>query len=496
MRFKRAIIICFAFMMLISTKAYAAHTFNSNYIYNYWKDTKKSLPAFELANIIDGSNMNGIKLSGVNDVFVSNDRIFLVDTMESRVNVFDTNFNLLTSIKLIRNAEGKIVINSANNKQLMLTNPEGVYMDDNTEELYIADTAAERIVVLDGNTYAFKRTIEKPKNMVGVTQFKPSKLVVGKDGMISIVVQGSYEGIVQLNNDGSFSRYFGLNKPKVNIIDELWKSMATKNQKEKMKKVFAPSFNNITIDSNGLIFATTYDASAQDMVFRFNSKGENVLMKNGYLPVTGDLSENIVSDNGTGSTSQNGKKSKFVDIAVSDFGVYALLDATKGRVFIYDFEGDLLNIFGSLGNLKGNVKNPSAIAWLGKKLLISDKDLGVCYVYEPTEFGQTVLDAAEQYYNGNWDEAGKLFNETVKLNSNYDIGYIGVGRNYLMQGEYEKAMYYLKLGNSRDYYSRAYNGYRNLVIKKNAGWFITLLILIAIALFYSEYRYNKKNDLS
>ncbi|MDI6617307.1 MAG: hypothetical protein QME45_01360 [Clostridiales bacterium] len=494
MKFKYSvIIICLIFLMLPCTKVYAANTFEHNYIYNYWGEANKSLPAFEFVNVIDGSVMKDIKFSEVDDVFVSKDRIFLVDTMESRVNVFDTNFNFLVSIKLIRDANGRIVVNPQTNEQLMLTNPEGVFMDDNTGLLYIADTAAERIVVLDGKTYSFSRIIEKPDNMVGVTQFKPSKLVVGKDGVISIVVQGSYEGIIQLNNDGTFSRYFGLNKPKVNMIDQLWESIATRKQKEKMKKVFAPSFNNLTIDQDGLIYATTYDASAQNMVFRFDSKGENVLMENGYLPVTGDLVQNIESSNDSSNSNQIAQKSKFVDIAVSDFGVYALLDKTKGRVFIYDFEGDLLNIFGSSGDLKGNVKNPTGIAWLGKKLLISDKDLGVCYLYEPTEFGETVLNAAEQYYKGNWNNAGKLFDETVKLNANYDVGYTGVGRNYLMQDQYEKAMYYLKLGNSKSYYSKAYNGYRSLAIQKYIGWFAALFLLITFTLFYSEYKYNKKN---
>ncbi|MFD2505847.1 PknD, partial [Paenibacillus septentrionalis] len=84
---------------------------------------------------------------------------------------------------------------------------------------YIADTGAERIIVLDGTDYHLKRMINKPENMVGATQFKPSKIVVDKDGKISVIVQGSYEGIIEIHNNGSFSRYFGLNKPRVNIID-------------------------------------------------------------------------------------------------------------------------------------------------------------------------------------------------------------------------------------------------------------------------------------
>lgn len=480
MRYKwAAIFTCLLCIMLSSTSAYAANTFESNYTYDFWGNVKRSLPAFELVNTIDGSSMGKIKLGSVDDVYVSKNRIFLVDATESRVDVFDTDLKLLTSIKLIKDENGRIIVNKETNKQLMLNKPEGVFYNATTDELYIADTGAERIMVLDGTSYSYKRTIEKPANMVGATQFKPSKLIVDKDGLISIVVQGSYEGIVEINRDGSFARYFGLNKPRVNLVDYFWKSLATNQQKQKMKKVFAPSFNNLNFDSEGLIYATTYDPSAKDMVFRFNSKGENVLMQRGAFPVIGDL---------LGKDS-----SQFVDVAVSDYGVYALLDKRMGRIFLYNFEGDLMNITNSSGNLKGNVKDPTAIAWLGDKLIVSDKQLGCAYLFQPTEFGQSALDAEKQYYNGKWEEAGKDFEKTLKQNANYDLAYTGVGRNYLMQDVYDKAMYYFKLGNSRGYYSQAYNGYRNLFIQKNFIWFVIPFLLLAFALFYSEYRYNRKN---
>ncbi len=473
-----AIILC---LMLPTTGAYAANTFESNYTYDYWGYAKRSLPAYEWVRTLDDSTMGNIKMESVDDVYVSKDRIFLVDSAESRVNVLDREFNLLLSIKLVKNENGKFVVDKDTNKQLVLNQPEGVFYSDALGELYIADTGAERIIVLDGETYFYKRTIVKPENMAGVTQFKPSKLVVNKDGKISVVVQGSYEGIIEINGDGSFLRYFGLNKPRVNAADYFWKTVSTQQQKEKMKKIFAPSFNNVSIDSEGLIYATTYDSSAQDMVFRFNAKGENVLITYGW-PVIGDLHYRTEQD-----------YSRFVDIAVSDYGAYALLDKTRGRVFIYNFEGDIINIFNSSGNLKGNVKDPTAIAWLGDQLIVADKQFGLAHIFQPTEFGQAALDAEKQYFNGNWEAAAKAYKATLEQNANYDIAYTGVGRNYLMQDLYEQAMYYFKLGNSRYYYSKAYGEYRNLFVQQHFFWFVFAFVLLAGALFYSEYRYNRKH---
>ncbi|MFC6334702.1 hypothetical protein ACFP56_18885 [Paenibacillus septentrionalis] len=479
---KILLFVCLLGMLLPSTRVFADNTLETNYIYDFWGSVNKSLPAFELMYTLDESSLGQIKMRSIDDAYVSKDRIFLVDSEESRVNVIGSDLQFQHSIKLIRDQNNKIIVDSVTNKQLMLDKPEGVFYSDYSDELYIADTGAERIIVLDGTDYHLKRMINKPENMVGATQFKPSKIVVDKDGKISVIVQGSYEGIIEIHNNGSFSRYFGLNKPRVNIIDHFWKSIATKEQKEKMKKVFAPSFNNLSIDTEGMIYATTFDPSAKDKVFRFNSKGENVLMENGYFSVIGDL---------TYGTDE--ERSQFIDIAVSDFGVYALLDKTKGRVFIYNFQGDLMNIFGSSGYLKGDVREPTAINWFGDKLIITDKQFAAAYIYQPTEFGEAALHAEKQYFYGQWEDAGASYEKTIELNSNYDIAYTGVGRNYLMQDEYEKAMYYSELGNSRGYFSKAYAEYRNIIIQHNFIWLVIPFVLFAGYLIYSEYRYNRKN---
>jgi hypothetical protein len=164
-----------------------------------------------------------------------------------------------------------------------------------------------------------------------------------------------------------------------------------------------------------------------------------------------------------------------------------------GRVFLYNFEGDLMNIFGSSGNLKGDLKEPTAIAWSGDQLIVTDKSFATAYLFQPTEFGQAALDAERQYYNGKWEAAGQDYEQTLHMNANYDIAYTGVGRNYLMRDKYDEAMYYFKLGNSRGYYSKAYNEYRNLFIQHHFMWLIIPFVLAAFALFYSEYRYNRSN---
>lgn len=455
-------------------ETYARNTEDHHYTYDFWGAVLKSIPAFELAYTIDGNTMD-IPVSGMDDVATGGGRIFLIDTQESRLHVFDDTYSYVTSVKLLRTEDKKIVLDE-NGGQVALKNPEGVWFHESQNEIYIADTGAERIVVLDGDGYFMKRIITKPDNMVGVTQFRPSKITVDETNKIYFTVQSSFEGIVELNQSGTFSRYFGVNKPVVDLWDYFWKKMSSDEQKSKMTKTYAPAFNNLTIDGDGFVYATTVDTAAKEQVFRLNPKGENVLRQKGYFKVIGDLMV----------------ENKFVDVAINDFGVYALLDQQTGKIFLYDFDGNLVNIFGKSGDLKGDFKAPTAITWFGDKLVATDKNLRCAYIYEMTEFGEAALGAAKSYYYGEWEESARLSKEALRLNANYDLAYIGIGKYYLMQDDFKTAMYYFKLGNEKEFYSQAYNGSRSVWIQDHFAWILAALLIVAGLLIYSEIRYNKK----
>lgn len=451
------------------------------YIYDFWGDAQECPAAFSLGGIIDSDSMASFDFGSIDDVATSADgRIFISDKTNSRVHVFDTKGEFLTSLKVLRSLDGKIALNP-DGSQVTLSGPTGTYYHEKNDELYIADSGNKMVYVLDGTTYQVKHMFGRPDNMTGDTEYVPYKITVDMTDRIYVVVKSSYEGIVEMNEDGTFSRYFGVNEPQVNLVEFFWKSLATDAQKEKMGKIYAPAFTNVMADAEGLVYAVTNDSAASNSVFRLNSKGENVLREM-LWPVIGDL--NVMED-----------VSSFIDIAVTDYGVYAVLDDTEGRIFLYDYDGQILNIFGGYGKTKGQFSNPTSIAWSGYNLIVTDTDLRCAYILTPTDFGEVMLRASEEYYNGNWDAATELFRECIRWNSNYEVAYIGIGKNHLMKDEYEEAMYYFELGNARSYYSDAYNGYRGEQIRDNF-WIFALLFVVGItALVISEVRYHKKTKL-
>lgn len=470
---------------MTSVNSYAADGSSfvyEGYIYDDYGNTLESPAAFVFERQIDSDDLEGMSFQSVDDVCTSKDgRIFLTDKLSGRVNVFDSEGSLLKSIKTIWNSEGTIQLDE-NGNQITLSAPEGCYVHEKTGEIYIADPGGEQVVVLNLSDYTYNRIIKKPSNMTGSTQFKPSKVAVDDANRIFLVVQSSYEGIIELARDGSFIGYYGVNTPTINFVEYFWKSIATDRQKEQMSKTFAPAFNNIAVDGEGFVMAVTYDSAATDMIFRLNAKGANVIREEGNTWLIGDVTRKT-----------DAQSSAFVDIAVTDYGVYAVLDKTMGRIFIYDFDGELLNAFGSLGNLKGQLQTPTGIAWLNDKLVVTDSTLRCAYILSPSEFGSTILNGSREYYNGNWDGALVYFEEAVKLNSNYEVAYTGIGKNYLMKNEYSSAMYYFKYGNNRTYYSKAYYGYRGQQMKKYFGVIAAVFVVLIASLFYSEIRYNRKN---
>lgn len=458
----------------------ADHTGDSSYVYNFWSNANPSLSAFELSTVINSASIGEeYDFSVVSDVYCYDGKIYIADSGKNCVYILNSDYSLDSMIKVIRDENGRIVVNEKTNKQMILSAPEGVFVND--KYIYIADTGNGRVLILEHGTHRLVQEVTEPDNMVGSTEFLPYKIAVDKSDRMFVVVKNSTEGIVELNKDGSFASYFGVNSPTVNLVDIFWKSIASDEQKAKMNKVYAPAFSNVQTDNEGFVYAVTLDTASQSMVFRMNSKGENVLRQFGYSEQMGD-----VMDRDTLGIST------FVDIAVSDYGVYALLDATRGRVFLYNFDGNLLSVFGGMGDVKGMFQAPSSISWMGDSLVVGDSNLACAFVFTPTEFGSLILQSEEKYYNGDFSGAAELNQQLVHMNANYDHAYVSIGKNLLMQDEYEQAMYYFKLGNDKTYYSKAFAGYRNLQIQKYFFLFALVFVLFVAWVLYTEVKHSRE----
>ena len=434
-----------------------------------------SVPGFDLARTLDSGDLpEGTVLRSVDDLVVGGGRLYVADALGAQIHVFDS--ETFTHVVTIQSG-------SEEAGGCPLAGPKGVCFSETLGELYIADPAAQKVFVLDGETYALKRSLGRPENMTGDTQFAPYRIAVDTIGRLYIVVQNSHEGIVELNPDGGFSRYLGLNKPKINLIEYFWRSLATDEQKKQMAKAYAPSFGGVDLDGDGFVFAVTGDTSSEEKVFRFNAKGDNVIRAEGYDKLVGDVPQYFENSE---------TSSVFTDVATTDFGAYAVLDRQNGRVFVYDFDGYLITIFSGLGYMKGDLAEASSLAWNGYDLLVGDRERGMVMVYMATDFGRSALMAVESYNKGEWDRATELYQTALSHNANFYAGYSGLGRNYLMERDFSQAVYYYKLAKDDEGYSQAFQGYRETVIQRHFGWFVAAFLLLAAVFIYTEIRYARR----
>lgn len=456
---KRSILILAAVMIvaLLSPKSAHASPYEG-YVYSYWGDAVKSPIAYLPSRTITGQEMGIGPMTTPTDMFAAPDgNLYILDSGNGRIVVLNSEW------KAIRQYQGF----DNNGKQDTFNKPEGIFVTE-AGHIYVADTENRRVVVLDGSG-ALIREIGAPKSEVLSDKFEyiPRKVIVDKAGRIYVVARGVFDGIIEFDSEGDFTGFIGTNPVQFDPVDLFWKTVSTKEQREKMIRFVPIEFNNVDVDADGFIFTTTADKQTSIPVKRLNPSGIDVLRMNGDWGPIGDLTRN---------------PSAFIDIDVSGNGVYRTLDSTRGRIFTYNEDGNLLYVVGQVGNQRGTFKNPIAIESFGNRIFALDRDLGMITEFTATKFGSLVNEANGLYSAGKHDDAAKIWEQVLRLDANYEMAYVGIGKSMLRQGEYKQAMTYLKLGNDREYYSKALTKYRREYMRENFGTYMTILIAIIVVI--------------
>ncbi len=393
---------------------------------------------------------DGLSALTPQDVYRAGDgTLYIADTGNDRILICGADYRVQGTIARLTRPDG-----STDGFQ----SPEGVYVDG-SGTVYVADTGNHRIVrcSVDG---AVQRIIEKPTNLTGVSEdsaFNPTKLSVDSSGRLYVVARNYNLGILQLDATGGFVGYIGAPRVQYNLVQMLWRKLSTEEQLAKMEQYVPTEYNNLAIDSEGFVYGTIGTLDAEKLkatiqsgdtsgsvspIKKLNTTGSDVLKRNGFVAPVGDLE-------------YEENPSKIVDVAYGENGVYALLDAEHGHVFLYDDNGNLLCTFGGNGTGAGAFRQVSSLVFAGRTLVITDALTAKLYVYSPTEYGALVLDAVAAQYTGDFDEAYARWSEVAQCNRNFEYAFVGVGQAYSNDGEYEQAMECFAYADDKTNYSKA-----------------------------------------
>lgn len=466
--------ICFLLIITQALVTYGNSTVPyQSYTYDYWESNVPTPVPYKPLKSISGEGLGVGKFVLPTDLVVDDEEnVYVLDAGNNRIVVFDKNFKLIREISSFDNEGVTDTFNS----------PNGLCISSRGT-LYVADTENHRIVEMsvEGELHRIY-TAPEDETLGQDFVFLPMKVTVDSADRVYVVAKNVFQGLISFDDTGKFLGYFGTIKVQVSPIDWFWRLIATKEQRAKMQLFIPTEFTNVDIDDEGFIYATNVDYTNEETIKKLNPSGKNVLINYTNRKIQGDLE---FRENGPYSG-----RSTFTDIKYRDKGIYSALDNTKGKIFTYDSEGHLLYVFGGMGTALGMFKQPVALECKNDNMYVLDKGRGEIVVFTPTDYGNYINIAVSLRFDGDETKAVDYWQEVLKLDANYELAYIGIGKSYLAANRNKEAMEYLKKGMDKQYYSVAFKRYRNEVLKANLSKILTV-VLVAIVIGFGVKTYKK-----
>lgn len=338
----------------------------------------------------------------------------------------------------------------------ILQSPTGVFV---TEEgnVYVADPDKAAVFLLSPGGELLREYGRPQTSTFGENSiYKPRKVAVDGNGILSIVSDGAYDGIVQLSPDGEFLGYFGYNSVPMSLLELFQDKFFTEAQKAQLFNKLPLSFYNLAINPQGILYTVTQGTDS-GAVKEHNVTGVNL------------LSENIPGE------------SNFTDIAVGPDGQILAVTET-GLVYEYDSDGSLLFSFGgraSTSERSGLVTVASGVAVdENAQLYVLDGERGLVHTYLSTDFADRLHSAVRQYRAGDYEQCMVNLEALLGQVGNVKVVYDYLGKNAFQLQQYEEAAaYYRNAGNPAGY-SEAFWEIRN----RNMSWVVPAAFALILAL--------------
>lgn len=441
--------------------------------YNYTKYQNEyyvalSPDAYTVTNLIDSGTL-GTELKNPVDIYVDdNNVLYIVDCENSRILCIDS--------------EKVSIIDGFINEGVsdVFKNPEGICVKSG--KIYIADTGNKRIVILNKDL-TLRNILNKPKSeaIAADLNFTPKKIDVDSNGRIYTVINGAYEGIMQLYEDNSFGGYIGTIPVETNPFLVIWKKLMSKEQRSKLMNTIPVEYTNLSVTDEGFIYAVSLKTDSSDPISLLNSKGKNVINDNslGDIPIEGDVGVDDIA---------------LADICYDEDGLFYALDSDSGRVFAYDKTGNMLFMLGGYDSAQaGTFSSASSISILNGKILVADATRGTVTAFERTKYADDIVSAINLYNSEDYEGSIEKWNAVLGYNNNYSLAYSKIGSALYRQQKYKEAMDYFEKANDQKNYSKAFEKHRTNVFQENfaiivIGLIIALVLLIAIFHFIGKYK--------
>ena len=222
-----------------------------------------------------------VGISNPSDIEVDDQQnVYIADTDNNRIVVLDRYYKL------------KFIIDKFENEQGVpdqLANPQGVFITSDRYEgeefhpgrIFVCDTNANRIVTFDrdGN---FLRVIPQPESELfdDGAVYKPVALAVDKYDRLYVVSSTTYQGIIVMTDTGEFTGFIGAQKVTISAWDRIWRRFQTDEQRALSETLVSTEFNNIALTGE-FIYVTTSSVDESKVLSSITGKSTS----GDYAPV-------------------------------------------------------------------------------------------------------------------------------------------------------------------------------------------------------------------
>ena len=221
------------------------------------------------------------KISSPSDIEVDAEQnVYLADTENNRIIVLDRYYKVKFIIANFLNAQG---IEDG------LTGPQGVYITpDKTVagetvpgKIYVCDTNANRVLTFT-HEGEFLKVIPQPESELfdDGSVYKPVAIAVDNYDRLYVVSSTTYQGIIVMTEEGVFTGFVGAQKVTIGAWDRIWRRFQTEEQRALSQTYVSTEFNNITLTGD-FIYVTTSSITESNVLSAINSKSKS----GDYAPV-------------------------------------------------------------------------------------------------------------------------------------------------------------------------------------------------------------------
>lgn len=200
-------------------------------------------------------------------------------------------------------------------------------------------------------------------------------------------------------------------------------------------------------------------AQGQNAIRKLNYAGEDILIRYGLedTGVSGDVLEEDAK-----------QVNSFVDICAAEDGLFYALDATFGRIFGYDAQGNLLFIYGGKNTGQtGTFEEAAALDVLDKWICVADAGTASITLFEKTEYAALVLEGIALYEEDKYPESIAVWEDVLQYNSHFILAYSKIGQALYQMGDYRQALSYFRQAADQPNYSRAFKEWRDEAVKSH-----------------------------